>query len=175
MMFINAFEIEINRANVRNAQIRLRDLWDAQKERKNHHFYQALCETVMWIDISNEWFFKNDEDFKDARMNDSVVIEEESVTYKDLICGIKFIFNTIKHNMDITNISKTDFKELGNNLYLEKIIFLPVNEIEVDEKYKNKEPYKAYVKYLQNKTVLEVLTPAVHFLNHYFNVNKNKE
>lgn len=173
-MFKDQFVIERNKANVSNAQIRLRNLWDAQRNRKNYDFYQALCETVMWIDISGEWFFQNEKDaFSTARLNESTDIEGETISYKDLICGIRFIFNILKHNMDVTNISKANFKELSEKLYLEQIIFLPIDEINVEEKYKNQEPYKAYVKFLQNKTVLGVLTPATHFLNRFFNENNN--
>ena len=75
--------------------------------------------------------------------------------------------------MDVTNISKAKYKELSENFYLEQIIFLPIEEIDVEEYYKDQEPYKAYVKFLQNKTVLGVLTPAVHFLNRFFNENNN--
>ena len=142
-MFKDQFVIERNKANVKNAHNRLSNLWDAQHKRKNYDFYQALCETVMWIDISGEWFFQNDRDaYTTTRLNESTEIEGETISYEDLICGIRFIFNILKHNMDVTNLSKANFKELGENLYLEQIIFLPINEINVEDKFKNKSHIK---------------------------------
>ncbi|MEE3805727.1 hypothetical protein V2H29_02045 [Lysinibacillus fusiformis] len=162
-------EIERNKANVDTVFSRFMELRKVEvKEHDNYRFFQLLCETIMWIDITNEWFFKNDkEDYTQRRLKETTSINGKDISYENLLLGIRFLFNTIKHNMKITNISKPSI----NNGFL-SIRFVPSDEIDMEDKYKYefpfKKPYEAYKAYVENEKVMDILRPIVDFLRDYF-------
>ncbi|KYG90819.1 hypothetical protein A0U40_17645 [[Bacillus] sp. KCTC 13219] len=55
--FTNFFDINRIEENLKNARSRYHSLLEAIQKQSGKLFYFYLCETVMWIDNTNEWFF----------------------------------------------------------------------------------------------------------------------
>lgn len=123
----------------------------------------ALSELLMWICISDEWHFKNNNEDK---YYDDIKSEKIGGNY---VKGLRYAFNSIKHVMTFTTFTRTTgTKEIFINGYQTEDYATESkwadvdNLIEYDERYKNQR--ENYKKYVEGKPVIETVNAACDFL-----------
>lgn len=133
-------------------------------DKQNSVSYAAsLSELLMWICISDEWHFKNNN--KD-KYYDKIKSEKTGGNY---VKGLRYAFNSIKHVMTFTALTRTTGRKeifisgYQTEDYTTESKWANIdNLIEYDEQYKNQRDN--YKKYIEDKPVIETVNAACDFL-----------
>ena len=127
----------------------------------------SLSELLMWISISDEWHFTNNNE--DGRYNKA---KTESLGGQ-YVRGLRYAFNSIKHVMSFIKLIGTTGKRdaFTEGYYFEdyttEVIWLNIDPlIEYDEKYKKQR--MNYKNYVEGKAVIETVDKAYEFLTSIF-------
>lgn len=159
---MNDLDLRIER-NIKIINNKKKELWEATQHRNFDEVYRTTMELLNWIVNSDDWFLKNDPNYK--------IFKEKDLEIDGIFLGMRQAYNSFKHNMSIISVEEKKYLDFIVPEYkIEQIAWL--SSVELDDVMNSKTAYQAYKDYLEDKSVLETFNKAISFLNGRY-LNKN--
>lgn len=161
---------------IESALLKIREVQALRFHNQNIDFECAYIEAVMWIAVGTEWFEQQHRNvlYKQGyrkKLNNSKKEKSILTTEYYYLLGVKQIFNSFKHNMQITSFDNIQYRKTAFDKYIQTVVWL-------DAKQMNKVSsiqYQSYREHFEKQPIIPTLIKAVIYLEvlHSRSLEKN--